>query len=799
MRFLIGVVNIGAVNIGAVLEKITGRNIGRSTARRPDRKGFTLVEVVVSLAIMAIVSGSVAAFIIAGNRSYIRGNNELTLQEEAQLAANQIIDLIIDVEKGINFTGSELRLYNEDNVCMLRWQGSTGGADSNQVFLYEAENTWVDADNNPVSKDTDGAKLVVADPSAAEGALLAQYVESFSVDLSELDNRKVVLNMTFAYEDRNYEISETIRLRNAVTDKPSDMYPDADPYDWIDSIEIDPAHADMEPNKEQKFTYKMTGDPEAVAQGVNWKVERAGGSLASGTNITVDSEGNAILHVGSEALGDNVLIVTCTSVAVPGMYAQATVSIVETGIENLLISPKDSSVIQGKSLQFTASATKNGADITPDVEWTVVGVYDDPANNTLKPGTGIDSGGLLTADTDQPIGQRVLKVRATLKTDPTKFDETYVTVNPKTNIDGKYDAKLIARNLTTYTLPDGETGYMAEIECLPTWADYLNGYPIIKWYETTNPSVYTFGNMEDGDETKFTNTLYCGSQKDTVAHVQADVQLDANTFVTVGIDISIPNIIPTDKVNIDKPYIDSENFVLNRNGQISCTLLNYDKNDEVIWRFKDFPSDLTYTVTDNNNVSYTSDLVGFDLVEGAFDGINNTRFITSESEGVASSDKNTVTVRAKYLADWNKEYRLKLVASNKNTGEEIAESIVLVPRFDILFANGSHYETVVKPSWYSKSIIMLYGFEVGQSDLDTSGNGSGGNFRTQLEAGALQAEKTVDSGTYVVDINTSGEGDYVALNISWIEENDILILPVWDKRRPDAVRNLMFVVKDKSW
>ena len=71
---------------------------------RIGKKGFTLVEVIVSLAIMTIVAGSVGAFIVAGNNSYLRGNKELTLQEEAQLAANQMIDLIIDVEKDINFT-----------------------------------------------------------------------------------------------------------------------------------------------------------------------------------------------------------------------------------------------------------------------------------------------------------------------------------------------------------------------------------------------------------------------------------------------------------------------------------------------------------------------------------------------------------------------------------------------------------------------------------------------------------------------------------------------------------------------
>lgn len=94
------------------------------------------------------------AFVVAGNNSYMRGNKELTLQEEARLTANQMIDLIIDVEKGISFSNltdqeavdvdgnvakdvngmevtnasvSELRLINNDNSYMIRRQGCRSG------------------------------------------------------------------------------------------------------------------------------------------------------------------------------------------------------------------------------------------------------------------------------------------------------------------------------------------------------------------------------------------------------------------------------------------------------------------------------------------------------------------------------------------------------------------------------------------------------------------------------------------------------------------------------------------------
>ena len=86
----------------------------KNIRKKMENKGFTLVEIIVCLAIMTIVAGSVGAFIVAGNNSYLRGNKELTLQEEAQLAANQMIDLIIDVEKDIKFTnttGTAVDLY----------------------------------------------------------------------------------------------------------------------------------------------------------------------------------------------------------------------------------------------------------------------------------------------------------------------------------------------------------------------------------------------------------------------------------------------------------------------------------------------------------------------------------------------------------------------------------------------------------------------------------------------------------------------------------------------------------------
>ena len=328
------------------------------------KKGFTLVEIIVSLAIMTIVAGAVGAFVIAGNNSYMRGNKELTLQEEAQLTANQLIDLIIDVERGIDFrttTGqavdvegntvadnvpvSELLLRNNDNVYMVRWQGQTAGAEyasANQLYLYEAANT----------KDADG-KITAwgdpSDPSQATPSLMAEYVTAFNIDLTDLEKRKVKLEMTFVYQDKSYNVSETIKLRNDLSDEESDGYV------WIEGLTIAPNPADVARGASQNFTYKFSGDSAAVkaatAQGVSWSVSKVDGSAC---NSSIDSDGKLSVALDEE-LGDGVLVVTCTSKADTTKVATAVVNVTEKKLNiSLSITPKDGEVRKGDvPLEFT--------------------------------------------------------------------------------------------------------------------------------------------------------------------------------------------------------------------------------------------------------------------------------------------------------------------------------------------------------------------------------------------------------------------------------------------------------------
>ena len=690
---------------------------------RIGKKGFTLVEVIVSLAIMTIVAGSVGAFIIAGNNSYLRGNKELTLQEEAQLAANQMIDLIIDVEKDINFTPdhtgtavdldgstardaagneittahvSELRLVNNENTYMIRWQGTASGdyATANQVYLYEVKNT-TDADGN----------LVVGDPTTATPALMAEHVTRFSVDLSQVkDKRKVILNMTFTYQDRSYDIAETIKLRN-------DLEKTGTAYAWISALTIDPPSATLPQGKIQQFTYNLSGDAEAVAEGVTWSV-----SYASGANCKSTINQDGILKVDDdETIGTDVLVVKCTAKADTSMVAYAYVTVEERLIDSISITPKDVEVVRGKSQAFECTLTGKDSAVAQGVKWKVT--YADGSTTTFS--TMPDVSALintLNISKSESIGVKVLKVTCMANADTTKSDSAYVTV---TAVSGQFQAELIRNVVKPYSYTENgikKMGWSVDLECLTAWADY-DVYPqIVNWEVledgVPNPKGYSFEDTTPAS--KYKQLLKCSNNINKTITVRATVKLSATITVYPEVTVDIPNLLTIDSA--DEPYIDGDQFVLSRNSMVTCTLKNYSGDmSKVTWKIT---NDIEEGLAQSNPVKDNfggevglSRRVGFSrnvtsdglgdyeqnlVIDKAVTGFADSEVDYSATRSVfPTATGETVGVYAKWYINWKEEHVLTLVAFDDNDNE-IASTYLLIPRCTFYFSEGNRYYNLNK-------------------------------------------------------------------------------------------------------
>ena len=709
-----------------------------------------------------------------------------------------------------NVPVSELLLRNNDNVYMVRWQGQTAGAEyasANQLHLYEAANT----------KDADG-KITAwgdpSDPSHATPSLMAEYVTAFNIDLTDLEKRKVKLEMTFVYQDKSYNVSETIKLRNDLSDEESDGYV------WIDGLSIAPNPADVARGASQTFTYKFSGDSAAVkaaaAQGVSWSVSKADGSACS-SSTTIDSGGKLSVAL-DEQLGDGVLIVTCTSKADTSKVATAQVNVKTNVHYSISISPKAENIMQGQHKTFTCTVTKTENGKTEEVTGMAVD-WDVAAIGVTKDANTKIVNGLLTVGRNQKEGTGVLQVTCMLSNDKSIKDTAMVNVLPYSVIDGKYDAKLIAETLTLYDLDTlGEAdkdskrvGYTGQIECLPSWADYANGYPKIEWSIPEDPtqSKYTITGNEGPNESQYTATLRCGTQynvNNPGVKVVANVHLSKDVMVVLDIVIVVPDLKTA--VIDDAPYIYSNQFVLNRNDKITCSIKNYKQDGgKVLWKIADLPSDLYSSCTHPwQNITYSNPMVGLvplnhlgpDDTRPADYPVNDTRDQDHGTFDLLQEHIGTTTdVWAKYYIDKNQEYYVTLQAWSLDGTTLVAETTILIPKFDILFYNGEHTMDINVPTYNTLIYVKFYGFtntnEV-NAKYGTDVTDGIGYYVLNLE-GEIKGEKSTN-GTdfYTWGINNAQPSVAVKITDESME-NDFLILSFWNPGQPDSKRNLYLVPK----
>ena len=187
------------------------------------QKGFSLVELVVSMAILMVVGIAILGFFTYCVGQYNRSSDETVLQMETQTTQSKLQEILLKTEVGVaveqNGSNTEvLSLFSreEDGTPVklaLRHENDTLVYEE-----YQLDNAWDDT-----GEESNAWKLI-------DKQLYASYVKNWEVQLYDQDGTeiedttkldgprvaKVEIILNMQANERTYNTFQTIALRNAV-------------------------------------------------------------------------------------------------------------------------------------------------------------------------------------------------------------------------------------------------------------------------------------------------------------------------------------------------------------------------------------------------------------------------------------------------------------------------------------------------------------------------------------------------------------------------------------------------------
>lgn len=297
------------------------KNGGR--AQQTDNRGLTLIELVITVAIIAIFSGVVMTFIMTGSNTYRSTSSNAKVQMETQELVDRMEDLIIDTNRSLYYangtgenTGSEIKndikqsgdgnsdgnktfivcneYKNNDGttsqyICdVIDWDKKdatvyysqreyTATSSSDDSGKNDTETAAFSEDEGDVSafsldEEDSGEQNVRNARTKVNRSVLATGILDFRADITKVESDNIVrFQLSTENGKKEIETLHSVSLRNKVkVKKPADSVDDPESTDV--GIRISYAPASMDPGASDRLAYDLSGNGSIDPSTITWSV-----------------------------------------------------------------------------------------------------------------------------------------------------------------------------------------------------------------------------------------------------------------------------------------------------------------------------------------------------------------------------------------------------------------------------------------------------------------------------------------------------------------------------------------------
>jgi prepilin-type N-terminal cleavage/methylation domain-containing protein len=174
--------------------------------------GYSLIEMIVSIAILGVVAAAAVGFMVSGANSFSSVSGSVNLQVRSQLTMNNIQEKLVDCNYGLDFNGDTLYIINE------KTDEDGNPVYTADIYRYSGDTVYYGNTNCTLS-----AGVLTYRSTDLKLYLLAKGVASFSVLYPEGHTEGarlagVTLEIEFRERNRSFLGRQTTALRNSPLD-----------------------------------------------------------------------------------------------------------------------------------------------------------------------------------------------------------------------------------------------------------------------------------------------------------------------------------------------------------------------------------------------------------------------------------------------------------------------------------------------------------------------------------------------------------------------------------------------------
>ncbi len=191
------------------------------TEKKQKDRGFTLVEMIVTVAIIAIFSGVVLTAVTAGARMYRNVSSNTQVQVDTQQLADDMENLIIDANKGVYYAyGSSQSI----GAAITDDIDSGAAGDRTLLICNQCQDTGggtylrVEAlDFKEAEETLYYSSWRLGEGASADRSVYAEGIKSFRVDVSQVvSGHSLRFSLTAENHGKQVNTLHTVTLRNQV-------------------------------------------------------------------------------------------------------------------------------------------------------------------------------------------------------------------------------------------------------------------------------------------------------------------------------------------------------------------------------------------------------------------------------------------------------------------------------------------------------------------------------------------------------------------------------------------------------